>query len=508
MGEQFIKFKKRAFTICLIKSVLVGAAAGTLLAGVFLLLFKFEILSGAPILSIPIGIGSFLLAGGAAFLLLHAPDKALAKRLDEEFGLKEKVQTALAYQKETGTLYQLQRSDANDALAEIPQERLAFKRLWAYILSVCIGLGSLIAGLVITKPEEYIPPQPEEAFAITDIQVAAMEELILYVENSQMQSPYKENVAQSLKDLLESLKVATVVSQKDEALTLAKDSIYKQTDDSSAAVEFMDALWISEAESLKRLAEALNYYDWPKMGEWEYFSKEMTEWRTSFVHADTVTENPDAAKMAKETGELLTRVESNLSLAFTRVPLQETDELSVQLKRFAQANESYQNGTHLYGCQILGQQAETLGYEKTQKELDATFAAVSAGIFQGLEQHAANTGTGEYALTRLDELFDCGLPKFERPNFYVSSDGNNVGGDEGGGVGGGPGVGGETVYGSDDLVLDPITNTYVEYGTILDKYYALMFSKVDGGSYTQQEKEAMEKYFAILYGGFDEEEGE
>ena len=66
-------------------------------------------------------------------------------------------------------------------------------------------------------------------------------------------------------------------------------------------------------------------------------------------------------------------------------------------------------------------------------------------------------------------------------------------------------IGSGAVYGSDDLLLDPITNTYVEYGTILDKYYALMFGKVEEGNYTEQEKEAMEKYFAILYGGFDEE---
>lgn len=508
MGESFIKFKRKAWAICWIKTVAIGLAMGTLLAGVFLLLSKFEIIAMPPYYALFIGLGAMLLSGAIAFLCLYRSDRALARQLDAEFALDERTQTMLAYGDEKGVLYDLQRKDANDALAAVPLKEFKFKDLWIYILCFCIGVSSLVTGLVVTPEEEIIPDQPPEAFAITDIQVAAMEELILYVENSQMQSPYKESVALSLRDLLESLKVATVVTQKDEALEMAKANIYKQTDDSSVAVEFMDALWISESESLKRLAEALNYYDWPQMDEWEYFSKELTEFRTSFVHADTLTETPDAEKMARETGELLLRVDANLSLAFTRVALLETDDLYVQLKRLAQANETYNNGTHLYGCQVLGKKAEEIGYETTQKELDATFAAVSAGIFKGLEQHEANTGTGEYALMRLDELFDCGVPKFERPNFYVVSDDDSTGGDEEGGVNGGVGVGGETVYGSDDLVLDPITNTYVEYGTILDKYYALMFGKVDGGSYTDQEKEAMEKYFAILYGGFDEEEGE
>lgn len=508
MGESFIKFKRKAWAICWIKTVAIGLATGMLLAGAFLLLSKFEIIAMPLEYALFIGLGGMLLSGVIAFLCLYRSDRAIARQLDEQFALDERTQTMLAYGNQEGVLYDLQRKDANESLAAVPLKDFKFKDLWIYILCVCIGVSSLVTGLVVTPEEEIIPDPPPEAFAITDIQVAAMEELIAYVENSQMQSPYKESVSQSLRDLLESLKVATVVTQKDEALGLAKDHIYRLTDDSSAAVEFMDALWISESESLKRLAEALNYYDWPQLDQWEYFSKEMTDFRTSFIHADTVTETPDAEKMARETGELLLRVESNLSLSFTRVALLETDDLYVQLNRFALANETYSNGTHLYGCQALGQIAEVIGYETTQKELDATFAAVSAGIFKGLEQHAANTGTGEYALTRLDELFDCGVPKFERPNFYVVSEDDDTGGDEEGGINGGVGVGGETVYGSDDLVLDPITNTYVEYGTILDKYYALMFGKVDGGAYTDQEIEAMEKYFAILYGGFDEEEGE
>jgi len=44
---------------------------------------------------------------------------------------------------------------------------------------------------------------------------------------------------------------------------------------------------------------------------------------------------------------------------------------------------------------------------------------------------------------------------------------------------------------------------YVEYGVILDKYYKLMFGKLENGQYTDEEKKAIEKYFDILYGGFD-----
>ena len=290
--------------------------------------------------------------------------------------------------------------------------------------------------------------------------------------------------------------------QKNEALKKAVDEIYKQTDDSSVAVELMNALWTYESSSAKQLAKTLNYYDWTKEHEWEDFSTALSDFRTSFIHADTLVENPDKEKMARETGELLIRLESGVTQSLTRVGGQETDTLCAQVKRFAVADETYGNGTHLYGFAVLGEKAETLGYEMVQKELDATFSAIAPEIFKGLKEHRANTDTGEYAMMKLKELFGYSLPRFERPNFYESTeDAPEIGDGEGNG---GAGIGDGAVYGSDDLVLDPMTNKYVEYGTILERYYKLMFGKVEDGDYTEQEKEAMEKYFAILYGGFEE----
>ena len=71
----------------------------------------------------------------------------------------------------------------------------------------------------------------------------------------------------------------------------------------------------------------------------------------------------------------------------------------------------------------------------------------------------------------------------------------------------GGGVGEGVQYGSNDLVLDPITGKYVEYGTLLDKYYAVVFEKLQNGSYSDEQKKMIENYFALLYGGIKKEEG-
>ena len=119
---------------------------------------------------------------------------------------------------------------------------------------------------------------------------------------------------------------------------------------------------------------------------------------------------------------------------------------------------------------------------------------------------------GEYTITKLSTLFLVPAPEFERPDFVkynqtiddsVKDDNNDDenSGSEGGGVGEG------SVFGSNDLVLDPITGEYVEYGTLLDKYYAVVFEKLQNGSYSDEQKKMIENYFALLYGGLKKEEG-
>ena len=145
------------------------------------------------------------------------------------------------------------------------------------------------------------------------------------------------------------------------------------------------------------------------------------------------------------------------------------------------------------------------GYSAVQRELDATVTAISSELFAALLTHKASTDVGEGAVKRLADIFDCAQPKFERPSFAEISEEGEAPSDEEG-KGGSGAIGSGTEYGSDDLVLDPYTNTYVEYGVILERYYALMFGGLEGGGYTEAEKDAMEKYFAILYGGFDKKE--
>ena len=144
--------------------------------------------------------------------------------------------------------------------------------------------------------------------------------------------------------------------------------------------------------------------------------------------------------------------------------------------------------------------------------VSSSIDAFASDIFSALNTNKKNADTGEYTITKLSTLFLVPTPEFERPDFvkYQQTIGDengsgdnkeNEGGSEGGGVGEG------SVFCSTDLVLDPVTGEYVEYGTLLDRYYAVVFEKLQNGSYSDEQKNMIENYFALLYGGIKKEEG-
>ncbi|MBR2020559.1 MAG: hypothetical protein IKA05_09205 [Clostridia bacterium] len=492
MGERFLELKRKAFRIRLLKSILAAATAFFGCFGALALLSRYELLSiGRPLLWTISG-AAFAAVWLVTFFLLRTSDRALAKRLDRRYGLQERVQTMLEYQNESDAIYELQRRDTEKALEKVSDQREAGQRLWVYALCLLLAAALFATSFVLRPAPE--PPEEEVSapFAITALQIAALEELVRYVNKSEMQSPYRENVAQAVTTLLQELKQATTEQERDAALSRAIGVIGTQTDASSAALELIDALWLCDSESAKLLAKALNYYDWPA-DAWETFDGQMADFRNTLVF----TISPSEATL------LFMTVGSHLMGAITQSGIPAEDGLCIALSRIAAANEENADGSHVYGLCTLSPLAELLWDADLQIELDETLAATSGALFTALSQHAANTGTGEYAITRICELFGHPVPKFERPHFREVSEEEEDGENAGEGVGGS--VGGDAVFGSDDLVYDPIANEYVEYGTILERYAKLFRNWLDG-NHTEQEKEAMEKYFDILKGGLKDEE--
>ena len=500
MSENFMRLKRRARAVALIKSALIALACGMLCAGVMLYLTSHKVIDADPLIfTIIAGGAALILSGAVTFLILNKTDKSLARLLDRDFDLHERVGTMLEYGKEENTMSSLQREDTENQLSKIKSSSLKLKRLWIYVTALVAGAAILVAAILLIPPKTPAGPKPDSPFSITPLQVRAMEELIDYVTDSAMESPYREEVALALTDALAELKIAKTTSERDEVIGRATEKILESTDNASSALEIINILVKSDSSQVRQLATAINYYNYKRGGEWDGFTTKMTELREALTYPES--EGVDDAKRASEVRALLSRAAASISLGLSRSQIPDSDALYVVLLRFAE--QSGDEGVH--GLASLAVSSENMSYDEIQMHLGNSFNTMNVEIFNALDVKRENTSVGEYAVTRMCELFGCPVPKFERP---LSADNGSSGGGEGGdtesgGMGGAIGSG--TEYGSDELVFDPMTGEFVEYGTIIDRYYQIMFNKIQGDFYTEDEKEALKKYFEILYGGFDED---
>ena len=499
--RSFAKLKRKSLITAIVRAALVGLTACVLCLGVCILLVKLKITELTLVGVALIGALAFLVSGAATFFIFNRSSASVARMLDRRFALQERVQTMIAYRSKEEAIYSLQRQDTEVAIGSIPRRGVRIRNLWLYVLSFLLSLLVLAGAVLYTPIEPPAPPVEVVPFEITEIQIAAMEELIEYVTNSNMESPYRENIVVALATLLDELKVATTIAERDTSVGKAVDELMKQTDESSSAVEIIEELWATGSSPVKSLAEALNYYVWQDGTEWDEYVAALAEVRAGYIHPDIIKGTTEDAVMSDEILALITSDASAIPVALVKSGIASTDALYAAITSFVFTDPAAAGA--YFGLSDLSTLPAGVPYAALQAELDKTFSALTPIFYSATEQSAVNTDTGEYAVKRICILFEYAFPMFERPVLRDSSTQTGGNGDEtGGGAMGGIGTG--TVYGSDDLVLDPYTDRYVEYGTILDKYYSLMFGKTEDGDYTDEEIAALKKYFEILYGGFED----
>ena len=505
MSNLFKIIKLKKICSALIKSTFLGLGVGLASFSIPFAILKLCKVDPRLYILIPVAILAALISGAILFLVKVLCTLRLAKAIDQKFALNEKVQTMIEYQKETATMYQLQRDDASAALKKVSKKASRERGFVVCFTAVLAGIALMASAIVVQPPKE--PPEPviTVPFEVTATQLTALEELSKRVRASKMYEPYKENVAVAIDIMIDELKIATTVEERDASINKTLIEILKQTDDSSGACELIVALWGFESRSAKELAKALNYYDSSVFEKYEGFLASFESPRTTTNDEGETVAVPEEEKREALATALQECVQS-IQLAVIQSNLPADDPLYVQLITLAPstldpvpAMATEDDGYNL--CSLIGI-IDFIGYDATLEKLDILIQTTYPRLVDAMNEHKINTDTGENAVTQICNLFSISRPAFERPNLYESS----TGGDDGGNGPGMGGIGNGTVYGSDDLVYDPYSNTYVEYGVILDKYYDLMFNKTLGEAYTKEEKDALEKYFQILYGGFDNTE--
>ena len=498
MNGSFAKFKKRLMAHRVARAVMAGCASGMALGGVLLLLSKNLILDLEPIASIYFALGALLIVGGLFFLFGGVSDGALASRLDREFDLSARVATMVEYNGEDGDMLLMQRQDTEQKLSEIPIKRLRLRRLPIYIVAVLLSAALLCFGIFAENKRGYTPPEEVDPFVLTELQEAGMKELIKYVENSPLEEEFKTPMVEELQRLLDRLKEIDKLPDMQMALTESMALLLDITYDSSSSTEMLDALWDTGEINLRYLAFALYGGD-RDTAVWGDFAEGLAEY-IGILLGDNETDSAQAVGIERLKWAL-DSMNTRLPLALDGSGLAEDDEMYLAVKNLFLDPDS--------GLMTIYSALDYMSEEEARAALTGKLDAMSESTFRAIALNRANAAVGEYAMTRLSAMFGAPLPQFERPEFIrknLAPDGNVSSGDDDDDNGthqGGLGEG--ATFGTDDYVLDPLTGEYVKVGELINTYNALMFEKLEGDLYTEQQKIMIRKYFELLFSGLDEE---
>ncbi len=512
MSKNFLRFKRKFNISIILKALLYGLSAGLFVAGILLILARLEVIGASPLLALPVGIGTFLIVGVIVWLCLHKNDRRLACEIDKQFALDERVETMIAFQDvQENVIYDLQREDAERALGQVPLKQFKIKRLWICCVAFVVGIGSLLAGFLVKKPQPYIPPEVVVPFELSQVQRAGLETLIAEVKKSEMEEPYRTSIADELETLLTTLENTTTQPDMQVALATSMAYILEDTCNSSLMTEIAEELWDTKDDYAKSLAKVIDTSLW-KEPDWGDFAEKYTAYRALYAHVTPEGEpDPDEAALWSELKWKMESSAIKIEHALALLPpIERENALYEAIDGLVNTNVGDGDDMVLGFTPLIDWvEYESLTYVQTSDLLNKVFDLQAQEIFDAISVQKVNTNVGEYAMTKLSTLFLVPLPTFERPDLSEGDedDSGEDDKDNEGNEGSEGGIGGGAVYGSDDYVLNPMTGEYVKYGTLLSQYYGLLSSKLENGNYTEEQKEAIIKYFDLLFSGLKKDEG-
>lgn len=183
MNEQFRKFKNKMLRHAVIESVVAGLVAGLIVVAAILLPVSLNFIQINIGIYFAAGIGAAVAVGGVTFLIVRPSDKKVARRLDKDLALNEKVQTMVAYASSQDSMAVIQRGDASDRLAAAGTKAVAFKRLWLNIAAAAVAVILFVSSVVVAV---LIKPRPAaaEEYTPTRYKIDALRDLVIYVNDS------------------------------------------------------------------------------------------------------------------------------------------------------------------------------------------------------------------------------------------------------------------------------------------------------------------------------------
>lgn len=483
MGENFEKIKRKTLLGAVIKCIVCGVSFGLFAAGAALLIFKLIGIQLAFYLYIAIGAGVALLAGGLAFLIFKPNEKALAKRLDNEYGLQEKTQTALAYAETSGSVIEIQRINADEILGTCLHTGFSLAKvlpqIWHLILIALLSVSIALAGFLL--PPNYARGEGQGGgdvvhdvpFELKNEHLDGLEELIESVEDSQFEENLKASIVTLLTRLENNLFTVEMVSEADALVYGTINKIESLILDAYSYVKISTSLATNDQYDFAAiLARGVRLYR-------SYRFVEYSEVKSYMLTC------------GEELSELVENEEEGLPAVFEAIKRRKKDGkdntpaliITALLASKVSASDS------LY--QLFFNLARALSSEDGANEVQFMFQ-----LEDEIKHQTYFRIMRLYILNTLTTLFE--LPPCADPDFMPEK--NNKGDDDGDGKTneGGYGTGN---WKNNLEVYDPRTGLYGKYMEILEDYYALVDEMLRSPDITKEQQKIIDTYFQILFSG-------
>ena len=495
MNKTFFKIKSGHILRALFKSITVGIAAGLLAVGVVLLALKLSAIDLAVYYYIIIAVGTALAAGAVSFLFFKPNDRAVAKAVDDEYKLQEKVQTALEFENEQGAIVVMQREDANERIKSLPRHKPDFKKLWVFPLAFVLAAGVAVAGILTPLKQVQAEDDPYDR-PPTRYEVLAMQELIENVESSNLGDDLKADTLVHLNVILDGLEefdnVSDVMPDIENSITSISESFLSVKEYDKLAVKLLE-------QRFNELSDAAQSADGYK--EFNLNSYDLVlSFESSVLELITAQVEPQVNTL-RETYANLGSTEISAKIYEMSGRLQNTLSVLSQDGSSYKALTAFKNDMDEIRVKIV---MGTADEAHMQHNIDLIFYDFEDRLIEALKEQSYTQGMGVFVVNRIKIIF--GMPiDDDKHNDDAGNKEETPGSDPGDGDVAQGGIGDhDVVYGSDDMIYDPDTGKYVTYGELLNKYFAIVQEYLNGETLNDTQKEIARYYFEILFSGIKE----
>lgn len=464
MGNNFKKIKVKFIVESLLIALFISILLGLLISSILVLTYKQLGLEYDILLFVLCSVGVFLVSFIVSFIILKPNDIKVAKRIDKQMNLKEKISTMLEYEDKEGYIITKQREDAADKLNNLSVKKIKMHfNKYLLILPLIVLPFCLTSILVDSKFEETKPPI-EEPISGDPYIIEQIKDLIREVnEDVNLMYPVKEAYVLHLEGLIEAIDIADISRAKEvEAVNLTITNISLSSSILNSIDDISLALSNSNLAEAHVLGTALASYDSERINS-------ALEDIRSYL-------NSPSARQRQLNYEKL--INDGFQL--------------VDNERLDADDELYVEFTNLKNNLAEAITATTTYYSDLENVINNAKKTFEEAVIRQVETlYMAN-----YLEERLIAIFE--LPNNDEPiNPPVpnppSGDEEPTAPDNGGGGGHG-----DTIYAGDDIFYDP-DEGLVPYYEVIAKYSAYIEGLVQDGVISEELANYYIEYFNNLY---------